>query len=313
MNKKARKTLIKVLVSVGLFGVILCQVDVGVVLSNFKLVDVSYLPLLALFIVLNYVVSSIRWKVLLIHKNSEKIKVSYLTSLYFIGSFFNNFMPTSIGGDVYKVVALGRKIKSKTDAFSATFMERFTGIIALVLISYFGLVQTLDFWLAQLPKSISSDSTLVILFEGLLFFGFWFAAIAGFMSLKIFAKRINLAKRVYASLMEYRGKRKVLLSAFATSFIVQFLAIFTQYLVFASMGIKLPLDYALFIFPAITLASFFVPSLNGIGIQDALYMQLFLGIGVPQEVSLSASIVYHLLRLFVSLFGGVLYALGKAD
>mgnify|MGYP000035334764 FL=1 len=79
------------------------------------------------------------------------------------------------------------------------------------------------------------------------------------------------------------------------------------------MGVNSPLDYALFIFPVITLISFFVPSLNGLGVQDALYMQLFLVVGIPAEISLSASIIYHLLRLFVSLFGGVLYALGKSD
>jgi hypothetical protein len=313
MSKKAKKILLKIAVSGGLFGIIFWKVDFGEVLSNFKLLDSGYLPLLLLLLVLNYVVSSVRWKVLLIHKNSEKISLPYLTSLYFIGSFFNNFMPTSIGGDVYKFVTLGRKIKNKADAFTATFMERFTGVIALVLISYFGLVQTLDYWLAQLPESISSNPNSVLLFEGFLFFGFWLGALAAFMSLKFLAKKVDPAKKVYDSLMEYKGKTKVLVIAFLTSFIVQFLAIVTQYLVFTALGVDIPLNYALFIFPVITLASFFVPSLNGLGVQDALYMQLFLAVGISPEVSLIASVVYHLLRLFVSLFGGVLYALGKAD
>jgi len=34
-------------------------------------------------------------------------------------------------------------------------------------------------------------------------------------------------------------------------------------------------------------------------------------VGVPAETAVSASIIYHLLRLGVSLIGGVLYALGK--
>lgn len=313
MTKEKKQALIKIAISIVLFGIIFWQVDMESVWAAFGLLDVKFLPLLILLIVLNYLVSSVRWKVLLIHKNREKASIPFLASLYFIGSFFNNFMPTSIGGDVYKIVALGKKIKNKADAFAATFMERFTGMIALVLISYIGLVQTLGFWVAQLPDLIASNSTYVFLFKFILFFGFWIAAAVGFVALRFLSDTISIIKRVYDSLLVYKGNNKTLVNAFLTSFIVQALAIFTQYFVFTAMGVNIPLDYALFIFPVITLVAFFVPSLNGLGVQDALYMQLFLTVGVPQEVSLSASIIYHLLRLFVSLFGGVLYALGKSE
>lgn len=311
MDKKSKQAILKIFVSTALFGIIFWQVDLDSVVSSFGLLNLSYLPLLIGFLILNYLVSSVRWKFLLVHKNSKKVTIKYLTSLYFIGSFFNNFMPTSIGGDVYKVIALGKKIKSNTDAFSATFMERFTGVIALVIISYFGLVQTFDYWLFQMPEIVSTNPTLVLIFKGVLFFGFWIAAVGGFLFLKLLAKRLSLADKVYKSLLKYKGKNKVLFSAFVTSFIVQLFAIFTQYFVFTALGIDLPLEYSLFIFPVITLASFLIPSLNGLGVQDALYMQLFLSVGIPREISLSASIIYHLLRLFVSLFGGILYAFGK--
>jgi hypothetical protein len=49
-------------------------------------------------------------------------------------------MPTSIGGDVFKVYTLGKKLNNVSDAFSATFMERFTGLISLVFIAIFGLI-----------------------------------------------------------------------------------------------------------------------------------------------------------------------------
>ena len=313
MSKEKKQAIIKILFSIILFGVIFWQVDLASVWSSFRLLDLRFLPLLILLVVLNYLVSSVRWKVLLIHENSEKASVSYLTSLYFIGSFFNNFMPTSIGGDVFKIVSLGKRLKNKADAFAATFMERFTGIIALVLISYIGLVQTLGFWVAQLPDLIAANTVLVFLFKFVLFFGFWIAAFAGFLALRFLSGTIGAFKKVYDSLVVYKGSNKILVNAFLTSFIVQVLAIFTQYFIFSAMGVNIPLDYALFIFPVITLISFFVPSLNGLGVQDALYMQLFLVVGIPAEISLSASIIYHLLRLFVSLFGGVLYALGKSD
>ena len=156
--KKYQSLILKILISGILFYIIFSKIDKDVLLNNFGLLDKRFIPLLVGLIVANYYVSSIRWKFLLVHKNSENITVKYLTSLYFIGSFFNNFMPTSMGGDVYKIYALGKKIGNNADAFVATFMERFTGMIALILISYFGLVDTLDFLLSLLPNYILSNN-----------------------------------------------------------------------------------------------------------------------------------------------------------
>jgi uncharacterized membrane protein YbhN (UPF0104 family) len=260
-----------------------------------KILDLRYAPIIVLLLVLNYVVGAFRWKSLLVHKNSERADVKYLINLYFIGAFFNNFMPTTIGGDVYKVYKLGKKIDSTVDSFSATFMERFTGVIALVLISVVSLVNLLGLW------------------GVLLLAGFLIGMVAGFLFLGFLANRFSKLKKVYDSIYLYKNHKRVIFWAFVTSFLIQLFAIFTQYFIFMALGIKLPLVYSLFIFPVITLASFFIPSLNGIGVQDALYMRFFLAVGVAEPVSLSASLVYHLFRLGVSLFGGVLYGLAKDD
>ncbi len=312
-NKSLLKTIAKILISVVLFAVILLNIDRGELVKNIKLANLSFAPLIVLFILMNYFVGAIRWKNLLIHGNSEHVRVPHLMSLYLAGAFFNNFMPTSIGGDVYKMYGLGKRIKNNVDAFSATFMDRFTGVMALVLISYVGLVQTFDFWVGQLPASISSNSTYVLLFRLVLLFGFWICIAFGFYSMKFIGKKVKLVQKVYDSLIRYKGHYSAIAKAVGLSFVVQFFAIFTQYFVFKSLGVELPISYALFIFPVVTLASFMIPSLNGIGVQDALYIQFFSAVGVSSEIALSASIIYHLFRLVVSLFGGLLYAMGKAD
>ena len=269
--------------------------------------DIRYGALIILFLVLNYVVSSVRWKKLLVHANTEKVTLGYLTSLYFIGAFFNNFMPTSIGGDVYKIVKLGNKIGSKADAFSATFMERFTGMIALVFISLFGFIVTF------LKGTGSNEFVLIGSVVLILFVVFGVSGFVGLKTLEIAKKKIAKLEKIYNSLMQYKGQNQVLFVAFLTSFIVQFLSIFTQYFIFVAIGVKLDIFKSLFIFPVITLASFFIPSLNGIGVQDFLYKfsNIFLAINAPAAVA--SSILYHLFRLIVSLFGGVLYALGKDE
>jgi uncharacterized membrane protein YbhN (UPF0104 family) len=302
--KKYKKTIIKISVSIALFVLIFSRLDIEQLLESFGQMNWVYLPIIFSFLILNYIFSSIRWKRLLIYPNSEKAGVWYLTSLYFIGSFFNNFMPTSIGGDVYKVYKLGKKLDSTANAFSATFMERFTGVIALMIISAFAMVYVLKLW------------------GFLLFVGFWIGLAFGFYALSFLSKKSEKIRKIYSSLIEYKGKNDVLIFALVTSFIVQLLAIFTQYLIFLALGYELPLFYSLFMFPIIILASFIIPSLNGIGVQDALYIMffgemtyigLFGGAGTGAAVAVTASIVYHLSRLLVSLIGGVLYATGRVD
>ncbi len=291
--KKYKNLILKIIVSSALLAIIFFQIDLNTLVKNFSLLNPVYIPFIILLLIANYVFSSIRWKALLIFNNSHHIRLKYLIHLYFTGAFFNNFMPTSIGGDVYKVYKLGKKTGNTVDAFSATFMERFTGVLALVFISIFGLIRHLGLWGAIL---------LVI---------FIFGIIIGFYLFSFLSGQSEKIKKIYDSLNAYRGKNLVLTTAMATSFVVQIIAIATQYLIFVAMGIDLPFIHALIVFPIITLASFFIPSLNGIGVQDSLYMKLFLIVGIAEPVSLSASIIYHLFRLGVSLIGGIIYAMGK--
>lgn len=316
MNEKKKslfKTALKITVSAALLYIIFSRIDRESFAQNLKLMDLRYAPFILLFIVLNYVVGAFRWKQLLVYEDTRHIKVKYLINLYFIGSFFNNFMPTSIGGDVYKMYQLGKKIGDAAKGLSSTFMERFTGIVSLVVVSYIGLVRTLPFWVNLLPENIQGKSFLVLGFKVLLFVGFWIGAGVGFLSLSFLAKKILFFRKIYDAIMVYKDERKVLFIAFLTSFIVQFLAIFTQYFIFLALGVELPLFFALFVFPVITLAGFFIPSLNGLGVQDALYISFMGMVGVEEPLALSASILYHIARLLVSLIGGVLYALGKGE
>src|SRR3990167_6802949 len=195
-----KKIVLKLLISSILIGVIIWKIDFSQVVSNVRMVDFKIVPLVILFIALNYIISSVRWKALLIHSGGEKTSVGYLTKLYFIGAFFNNFMPTSIGGDAYKVYRLGKKINSNTNAFTATFMERFTGMVALVIISYLGLVKTFDFWLNIASKYVPTSKYLEIELKVLLYFGFWICAILFFSLLKILGKKVKKIREVQESL-----------------------------------------------------------------------------------------------------------------
>lgn len=290
-----KKLVLKVFVSCALLVYILLKIDRAQLIKNISMMDVFYIPLIVIFIVLNYVISSYRWKQLLVHQNSKNATWGYLTGLYFIGSFFNNFMPTSIGGDVYKIFKLGKKINDNTVAFTSTFMERFTGVLVLALFTLLSFAGYLRYTVVFL----------VVWFVVALWFGL--------IVLKYLGDKFKAFNKLYQSIYAYKDHKRVMVLAMFFSVIVQLLSVLTQYAIFFALGVNINFLFALFAFPVITLATFFIPSLNGIGVQDALYIQFFQMAGVPIEVSLAASVLYHIFRLGVSLVGGVLYATGKAD
>ncbi len=287
---KKYKTFIKVFVSIGLLVYLFFTVDFVLLLQSFKSFNPVYIPVVLLFLLLNYVVSSIRWKSLLIFENTQDVSLFYLIKLYFIGSFFNNFMPTSIGGDVYKIYALGKKINNNSHAFSATFMERFTGVLALVLISVVATIKQYGY------------------LGVLAFLGFWLGLYFGVKVFYIVSKRVQKLSGIRESFDVYKNNRTLLVTALATSFIIQIISILTQYFIIVALGLNISIVYAFLVLPFITLASFIIPSLNGVGVQDSLYISL---LGLSAEAALSASVMYHLFRLVISLIGGLFYAIDK--
>jgi len=99
----------------------------------------------------------------------------YHLRLYYLGMFYNLFLPGGIGGDGYKVLVLKPVYEGKTrQLVSATLLDRISGLAALV---FLGLILTsftslINFHAALLPLSLLAIAVLYptyYLFNKLLF------------------------------------------------------------------------------------------------------------------------------------------------
>lgn len=312
-KKSIIRAIIRFVVSSGLVLILLLKIKPGMVASQIIQFTPSYIfPILILFF-LNYSLSTFRWKMLIIHGGNERVTFLYLLRLYFSGTFLNNFLPTSVGGDLYKVYRLGRMTGSLVHSFSATLMERFTGLVVLLMISWVGLIISAQYWIHILPSEIAdSEFTELGFYAGLVIL-VPVISTAGFYSFQALSRKFDRIEKIYRSIMQYRKRNKLLFWTLATSLIVQLLGISTQYLVFVAMGIKLSLPFSISVLPLITMAGVFIPSLNGIGVQDFLYIHCFKAAGIPMETALAASVAYHIFRMVASLPGGVFFAVGISE
>ena len=191
-----------------------------------------------------------------------------------------------MGGDVYRAVVLGGKIKDQSLSLFSVFLDRFGGLLVLLVFSLFGISSMFGF------KGIAIGIAIFVI--GLFLY---------FPVLNFFSAKIKfLVKFKEASELFVRNKKKAFLVIFY-SFIVQILSFAITYVLFLGVNINLPL-WSVIAYMPLTSLSLLIPSMNGIGTQETVYAFLFKGAGVTEPLSITASIMTHLVRVVMSLVGG---------
>src|SRR5262245_299618 len=106
--KKTAITALKIAVTIGLYVYIFKKVDITHLWADIRGISISYFATAILIYLFIQTVSAYRWYLLL---RPLGLKTSYgkLLSFYMLGMFFNNFMPTGIGGDVFRVYYLHKE------------------------------------------------------------------------------------------------------------------------------------------------------------------------------------------------------------
>ena len=78
-----------------------------------------------------------RWKRLLRAQHVE-VEATRLTESMWVSMFFNNFLPSNIGGDVVRIADTAPAAGSKTLATTVILVDRALGLSALVIIASSG-------------------------------------------------------------------------------------------------------------------------------------------------------------------------------
>jgi len=86
---------------------------------------------------LNVIAATWRWRLLL---GAQRVRVGARSLLgsYLVAGFFNNFLPSNIGGDVIRIGDTARAAGSKTLATTVILVDRGLGLMALVLVAAVG-------------------------------------------------------------------------------------------------------------------------------------------------------------------------------
>lgn len=294
------KGILRIVVSVGLISFLIYKSDISAIFSVLSKSNPIWILAAAFLVFLNILFSALRMKYILSIYNIQ-VTIWYMTKLYILGNFYNNFLPTQMGGDVYKAYRLSKDILNesldKKDIIAKStftvFMDRFSGLAILYLMGLVGI-------------SLSIDSNSFIIHPVLIAISIMLLSVLlYYLAIKLLSKKIDIVYKFKIANKLFIKNINISIKVFLIAFLVQIFAIFTQIFCFYAIGVKTDLIYSIFIIPIITLMGL-IPSINGIGIQDIGFIFFFSVIGINREIAFAASILYHGVRLVTSLWGGII-------
>lgn len=301
-----RKRLLNILkIAISLVGllVILWTQDVkeGVRL----LLEMAWLPFGAALLLLlsGSLVRAYRWGSL-VWALGVQVRWRRLVELYFVGSFFSQFLPTGVGGDAVKMYELSRDDHKAAAAISSVLVDRFLGLFVLFALALLALAWGYRWVEPQERLLIALVFAGSLIGLGLLWQRTWIEALGRGLGLDRLLGRIGILRELYESLHLYGPT--ALLKATAASIAWNLILVVGYYLLGLAVGIELePWYYFLFV-PLIS-AALLIPSVGGLGIREGITVILFSQVGVPESQALALGLAYLLVLWTHALIGAGLY------
>ncbi len=304
------KGIISTLVKIAISGVILYALFSKINLRVFWDTATSVPPYAVVAVAFLFIgaqsLSTLRWAIIL----KKDMDVSYLRllSIYFIGMFFNNFLPTMVGGDLVKGYFLYKSSQRGDVAFASIFMDRYSGFTALMVVTAIALVPGY-----ALIKGTGLGGFFMLLLGGFVCSSLiiWVGPLHSW-AMRILAKVhfYGINKKIdtfYNVLMGYKGHPDVLVKTFVCSLFVQVGVIVGHYFLGRHLGMDVGIGYFFLFIPLTTVVAMLPISLAGLGIREGAFIFFFTRAGATKEQAITLSLMWFAIMAIVSIVGGVEY------
>ena len=300
----------KVAVSALLLGILLSRIDATRLWSTARHASLVWLAVALGVYFVNVLVSTWRWHLLL---RAQRVDVSsrLLLGSFLVATFFNNFLPSNIGGDVIRIRDSAKEAGSKTLATTVVLVDRTLGLMGLVLVAAVGAS------VAAAPGHPQGPILPIWLWTGLLV-----AAVVSAPAVLAPAGIGRLLQPLTAlhpewiggridtlttTLARFRERPSALASAFAGALVVQGLLVLFYAAVGVSLGVHVGLSDLAVVVPISLVVQMLPVSVNGFGVREATFSFYFSRIGLPIESALLVSLIAAAVVMVFSLSGAAVY------
>lgn len=312
-GRKYLLALAKAAVTLGVVYWLATSVDFGMVGRILAQAKHAYLLLACLILTVVFLIGCVRWRLLIGHLGLT-IPMRQALLSYYLGLFFNNFLPTGVGGDLARTVHLKLQGHSIKPLISSAVADRVIGLAVMLVLGGVSLV---------LSPELRIDPDRKLYLVGLIVLGlagggavFWFS---NRLPLESLTRRYQHT-RVRRGLIEivhllttYRTALRGLFMAVLLSVVMQSLVIATYYLLARGIGIELSLVTFFAFVSMVQVAASLPISLGGLGVREGVLVALLVGVGVDIQLGVALSLLFLLTLWLCSLPGAAVILLRRTQ
>jgi uncharacterized protein (TIRG00374 family) len=299
------KRIIKALIALVLIAALLYNVDWTS--TSQVLARVAWWPLGLVLIVMVWelVVSAWRWQWAL-RMHGLTFGFGYLLEVIAKGYFINNFLPSAVGGDAYRVVKTMPVDGYRSRALSALLIERLSGIIALLFLGALGALWLFDRApVARWYLAVCTVGGVAALLGASIAWRGWLKPITNRLRhLSAFdALEHNINRLLH-------GRREWLyIAMFALLFQISSVCIVLA--LFAIIGVPMTFAACALMTAAAGVAAVLPISINGIGVMEGSLVGMAVALGIDYETAVIVAILRRMLMVTLSVLCGGTFLLDR--
>jgi uncharacterized protein (TIRG00374 family) len=305
---------LKLVVSGGLLYILLRRVDLARLWQTARTASIAWLAGALLLYLLMIVVASWRWWLLL---RAQHLVLAFRTLVesYLVATFFNNFLPSNIGGDVIRIRDTARPAGSKTLATMIVLVDRGIGLLGLVFVAAVGATAAARMsdrigpvgpgilW-ALLAAAVAVAVPAVMLPQGV---GRLLRPLKA-LHQEWVEERIE---RLTTALARFREAPRALASCFGGAILVQAILVVFYATIAWSLHFSVPFAHLAIVVPISFIVQMLPVSVNGFGVREATFGFYFTKLGLPLESALALSFIGAVLIMLFSTSGAIAYVARK--
>lgn len=296
----------KIAISAALLYLAVARVDLSTIASRLQQAKVVWLLLLVSAMVLQVVLVAMRWRQIALHCGAP-IPAPTALRYTLIASFFNQTLPSTVGGDAARIWFLARAGAGWQAATYSVLVDRIIGLAVLVAI-----VAVCLPWLLDLVRDPLGRVSLLVVNGTAIIGTVAFMVIGHFQWhwLQRWWVTRHVAGTAKAALDVARSRDSAAI-VITLSVVIHLLTVASVWC--AARSIAAPLDFgqSLLLVPPVILVATIPISIAGWGVREGAMMTAFAYAGLPDADGLIVSVLFGAGLFVVGMAGGAIWVLSS--
>jgi uncharacterized membrane protein YbhN (UPF0104 family) len=298
----------RIAVSAAVLAVLIPRVDFGSILPHDGTGSVAWLVAGLGVMLAGVMLATLRWQRVL-GGLDHPTALPPLLSYGLAGMFVSSFLPSTVGGDVVRVVRLSAANGDAPESFASVVLDRLTGFVVLPFITLIALVthpELLHLGTASRLALVMSGGTLLALV------GLLALALSPRLGGRLAGKPswLRFVGAVHVGLDRLRHRPGAISSVLGVALAYQLAMVLAAWVAARALGIELGWAPAMAFIPVVAAAQVLPLSVGGLGLREGALVLVLAPLGVETTQAVALGLLLYGMNMAVSLLGAPAFALG---